>query len=236
MVQRISRAIQERWPKIPLYDIRGPRIMRTQEEFDNLLIPANHPQRASRKIRYLSDNRLLRSHMTPLLGRAVNIIHDQGLEQATFLMPGICYLRTLPAPERISEPHKLDIWLFQSPPISQQSESTLLEEVEVILQGIFQEKHWRSRAHPKVHPYTAPGFSIEVSLQPGLWIKMLECGQASAALLQKQGIDPRQFRVSAFGLGLERCVMAVKELNDIRLLRHPSLILPPFFRHREEKP
>ncbi|WP_313950117.1 hypothetical protein [Nostoc sp. FACHB-110] len=68
------------------------------------------------------------------------------------------------------------------------------------------------------HPYTRNGLEIEV-LVNGSWIEIGECGETHPGLL-KPG-----YTGLASGWGLDRLVMLVKGIDDIRLLRstHPRI-------------
>jgi phenylalanyl-tRNA synthetase alpha chain len=74
------------------------------------------------------------------------------------------------------------------------------------------------RCTPAEHPYTTGGLQIDI-LVDGEWVEIGECGIALPALLDESGLDSRRWSGLALGLGLDRLLMLVKRIPDIRLLR-----------------
>jgi phenylalanyl-tRNA synthetase alpha chain len=68
-----------------------------------------------------------------------------------------------------------------------------------------------------VHPYTLGGRQIDVEWD-GTWVEIAECGLAHPELLQRCGLGPGWSGL-ALGMGLDRLLMLVKGIPDIRLLR-----------------
>ncbi|MEA5361459.1 hypothetical protein VA596_18080 [Amycolatopsis sp., V23-08] len=67
---------------------------------------------------------------------------------------------------------------------------------------------WRLRDRPR--PYTVDGARLDVE-HDGAWVEVAECGLASPAVLARAGL--------ALGMGLDRMLMLLKCIPDIRLLR-----------------
>ncbi len=91
----------------------------------------------------------------------------------------------------------------------------------------------RTRLRPHFFPFTEP--SAEIDLQcfgcggepadPGCricggegWLEWGGCGMVDPAVLTACGIDPQRYTGFAFGMGLERTVMALHGLSDMRVL------------------
>ena len=69
-----------------------------------------------------------------------------------------------------------------------------------------------------VHPYTLNG--IEVYAKSGeSEIEVLEAGLAHPQVLKDAGFDPQIYSGLALGMGLDRLVMSLKHLSDIRYIR-----------------
>ena len=65
------------------------------------------------------------------------------------------------------------------------------------------------------HNYTDEGIEVEIKYK-GNWLEILECGLISQKLLDKHQLS--EYSGLALGLGLERLVMIMKEIDDIRVL------------------
>jgi phenylalanyl-tRNA synthetase alpha chain len=50
------------------------------------------------------------------------------------------------------------------------------------------------------------------------WIEIGGCGMVDPAVFQAVGIDPTRYTGFAFGMGLERMVMLIHAIPDLRLL------------------
>ena len=91
----------------------------------------------------------------------------------------------------------------------------------------------RTRLRPHFFPFTEP--SAEIDLQcfgcggepadPDCricggegWLEWGGCGMVDPAVLTASGIDPQRYTGFAFGMGLERTVMALHGLSDMRVL------------------
>src|SRR5215471_8658465 len=72
------------------------------------------------------------------------------------------------------------------------------------------------RQQPRTHPYTLHGRQLDV-YQDGRWVEVAECGLARASVLAAAGLHGRSGL--ALGMGLDRLLMLVKHIPDIRLLR-----------------
>jgi phenylalanyl-tRNA synthetase alpha chain len=77
---------------------------------------------------------------------------------------------------------------------------------------------WKLRIVDNPHPYTKEG--IEVNAVNGERdIEILECGLTSDQLLRNSGLDPEKYSGWVLGIGLDRLVMTLKAIPDIRYLR-----------------
>jgi phenylalanyl-tRNA synthetase alpha chain len=72
------------------------------------------------------------------------------------------------------------------------------------------------RQQPRTHPYTLDGRQVDV-YHDGHWVEIWECGLAHPNVLAAAGLHGRSGL--ALGMGLDRLLMLVKAIPDIRLLR-----------------
>ncbi|HEY8943601.1 MAG TPA: phenylalanine--tRNA ligase subunit alpha, partial [Polyangiaceae bacterium] len=88
-------------------------------------------------------------------------------------------------------------------------------------------KDQRIRMRGSYFPFTEP--SVEVDIRCTLcggsgcrvckmsgWLELLGAGLVHPVVLQNGGYDPREVRGIAFGMGIERMVMLLYGINDIR--------------------
>ena len=81
---------------------------------------------------------------------------------------------------------------------------------------------------PSYFPFTEP--SAEVDVYWGLnsetdyritkgtgWLEIMGCGMVDPAVLQNVNIDPNKYSGYAFGMGIERIVMLLYQMSDIRM-------------------
>lgn len=84
------------------------------------------------------------------------------------------------------------------------------------------------RMRPSYFPFTEP--SAEVDVYWGLnsetdyritkgtgWLEIMGCGMVDPAVLQQVNIDPETYSGYAFGMGIERIVMLLYQIGDIRM-------------------
>jgi phenylalanyl-tRNA synthetase alpha chain len=68
------------------------------------------------------------------------------------------------------------------------------------------------------HPYTVDGIEVYAGVD-GKEIEVFEAGLIHPEVLKITGLDPAQYSGLALGMGIERLIMARKNLPDIRLIR-----------------
>src|SRR5262249_28460753 len=68
------------------------------------------------------------------------------------------------------------------------------------------------------HPYTMNGLEVEVQIGER-WVEVLECGEIHPWLLNESNLPSHRWSGLAMGIGLDRLVMLIKRIDDIRLLR-----------------
>lgn len=85
------------------------------------------------------------------------------------------------------------------------------------------------RTQPAYFPFVEPGleFMIEkpaaIGGQPGQWLEVMGCGMIHPNVLEKAGIDSRQYRGFAWGGGIDRLVMLKYGIDDVRYFESGKL-------------
>ncbi|XP_020829478.1 phenylalanine--tRNA ligase, mitochondrial isoform X1 [Phascolarctos cinereus] len=224
-------------PLFSVFDGLSP-VVTTWQNFDSLLIPADHPSRNKGDNYYLNRIHMLRSHTS---AHQWNLIRA-GLN--AFLVVGDVYRRDqidchhypvfhqLEA-VRLFNKHQLfgdikdgePLQLFeQSSRSAHKQETHTLEAVKLVefdlkqtltklvthLFGDGLEIRWVDC----YFPFTHPSFEMEINFQ-GEWIEVLGCGIMEQQLVNSAGA--RSNIGWAFGLGLERLAMMLYNIPDIRM-------------------
>jgi phenylalanyl-tRNA synthetase alpha chain len=74
------------------------------------------------------------------------------------------------------------------------------------------------RCNETIHPYTMNGLEVEVRIG-ARWVEVLECGEIHPWLLNESKLPSQKWSGLAMGVGLDRLIMLIKQIDDIRLLR-----------------
>jgi len=109
-------------------------------------------------------------------------------------------------------PHQLDLWRVVKHPMTDADMDSMIDSLmDALLPGAVY------RAEARVHPYTCNGRQVDV-LRDSEWVEVWECGLAHPEVLEKAGLNETMAGL-ALGMGLDRLLMLVKGIRDIRVLR-----------------
>ncbi|KAM9332510.1 phenylalanine--tRNA ligase, mitochondrial isoform 2-T2 [Pholidichthys leucotaenia] len=228
-----------RWgnPLFSVHDNLSP-VVTTEQNFDSLLIPPDHPSRKRGDNYYLNRTTMLRAHTSAHQKELVS----SGLD--AFLLAGDVYRRDeIDASHypvfhqiegvRLFTDHELfsqvqngsDLSLFEQggrrTPQKQENHSleamklvefNLKETLTRLVTHLFGEDV-EVRWVDCYFPFTHPSFEMEVRFQ-GDWMEVLGCGVMEQELLNSGAGNKLGW---AFGLGLERLAMVLYGIPDIRL-------------------
>ena len=126
--------------------------------------------------------------------------------------PGMVYRRDAIDWQHTGTLHQLDLWRVTRRAMT----STDLDQMIAVLLGALAPGR-PHRQQPRAHPYTLHGRQVDVSHCGGRWVEVWECGLAHPRVLAAAGLHGRSGL--ALGMGLDRLLMLVKHIPDIRLLR-----------------
>jgi phenylalanyl-tRNA synthetase alpha chain len=215
-MQRIASAITstlaDHWG-CPVIEYRECPIVTIRDNYEVLGYPPDAPARESRYTRYVDQDRLLRTHASAMVPRAMAQLVT-GAEVDVVVAPvGLVYRRDVVDRLHVGEPHQLDLWRVRRD--GSRTGEELREMIAMIVEAVLPGARWR--ANQASHPYTEKGLEVEVSVD-GRWVELLECGLAGSHVLRAGGLDERWSGL-ALGIGLDRALMLRKGITDIRLLR-----------------
>jgi len=206
-----------------IFDAEDP-IVNSQQCFDDLLIPPDHPGRAPNDTYYVTDSTLLRTHTSAHQSQHLR----SGID--AFLCSGDVYRRDeidathYPAFHQMEGVKLMDHNLMEKAnsisgeewlktPECQMVVLDLKSTLEGLMDHLFgptTQKRWNE----DFFPFTQPSFELEI-YHNGEWMEVLGCGIIHEQVLEISNRSDR--RGWAFGLGLERLAMILFKIPDIRL-------------------
>ncbi|KAM4706095.1 phenylalanine--tRNA ligase, mitochondrial [Rhinophrynus dorsalis] len=224
-------------PLFSVYDDLCP-VVTTEQNFDRLLIPLDHPSRKKGDNYYLNNTHMLRAHTS---AHQWDLMHS-GLD--AFLAVGDVYRRDEIDRSHYPVFHQMEgVCLFSNHELfaevenkdscqlfeqgfrtANKQETHTLEAVKLVefrlkktlsklmahLFGEGLEVRWVDC----YFPFTHPSFEMEIKFQ-GEWMEVLGCGVMEQQLVNSAGAHEKIGW--AFGLGLERLAMILYGIPDIRL-------------------
>ncbi len=206
-------------------DVRVHRkdpIVTVADNFDNLLFPVDNIGRSSTYTHYIDDTHILRTHTTANMpGILRDLAESDDWEDVVILLPGLVYRRDVSDKKHVGEVHMLEMWRIVKN-ISRKviSKDDLLDVVRGVAETAA--PGWKLRIEDSPHPYTKEGVEVN-AMKDDHDIEILECGLIKDEILSQAGIDPVNYSGWALGIGLDRLVMTLKEIPDIRYLRSTNL-------------
>jgi phenylalanyl-tRNA synthetase alpha chain len=211
--------IQKMFGKLGFDVAEGPEVEDDFHNFEALNIPAHHPARAMHDTFYFDDNRLLRTHTSPVQIRVL----EKQKPPVRVIAPGRVY--------------RCDSDLTHTP-MFHQVEGLLVDEnvsfsdlkgtLEEFLKMFFEQDDLKTRFRPSYFPFTEPSMEVDISCvmcagegcrvcgHTG-WLEVLGCGMVHPEVFKHTGLDDETYTAYAFGMGVERLAMLRYGVNDLRL-------------------
>ena len=203
--------------------IEPPEIVDTGIGFDLFDFLPDHPARSRSDTYYVNDKNILRPHTTIMwyyhLKNETVKKRIENREVVGALAYGKVYRKDEIDHNHMNVFHQMDGW-YLIPRDQKIITSTDLENILIkIAQAIFG-SDIKYRFNKDTFPYTDPSIEMEISPPAGggRWIEVTGAGVVSEKVLEKLGVDSKQYNGWAFGFGLERLAILSMELPDIRLL------------------
>ena len=208
------------------FDIaEGPEVEYDYYNFEALNLPPDHPARDTQDTFYISDNVLLRTQTSSI---QVHVMENQ--------KPPIRII----AQGRVYRSDAVDA---THSPIFHQMEALVVDKgitmadlngtLEMLMKRLYGED-CKIRLRPHHFPFTEPSAEVDITCfncggkgcsmcKNEGYVELLGAGMVHPKVLRQCGIDPEVYSGFAFGLGLERFVMAIYGIIDMRLLYENDL-------------
>ncbi len=211
LIDRAVGALQAKW-HCEVRFCRGDRIVTVEENYDCLGFHRSDVTRDARYTRYLDARHMFRSHSSAMVPSALRHLAASPVPDVLVVCPGIVFRRDAIDRLHTGAPHQLDLWRISR---SSMIDSDMDEMIRTLATTLVPGAAYR--AEPRVHPYTTGGRQVDIESESG-WVEVWECGLAHRDVLARAGLDP-SWSGLALGMGLDRLLMLVKQIPDIRALR-----------------
>jgi phenylalanyl-tRNA synthetase alpha chain len=199
----------ERWSALPADIIRTSPVVPITDNYDRLFYQPDAIARSARYSHYIDGKHMLRTHTTACIPAALAETRSDRL----IVCPGLVYRRDVVDRLHVGEPHQTDFWIVRQARLRR---ADLLDMIAVVVETMLPGCAYR--CNETIHPYTVNGLEVEVRLGER-WVEVLECGEIHPWLLNESNLPSQQWSGLAMGIGLDRLVMLIKRIDDIRLLR-----------------
>lgn len=212
--QVIKKLNEYNFPDIHV--VRGNPIVPAADNFDCLLFSPGNPGRSSTYTRYTDENHVLRTHTSAPVPSTFKKL-EKKIDRSTFVFPGLVYRRDVIDPRHLDVFHQIDVWTLQdNRKYGRVNREDLLKLVKAVFEAACPDA--KMVVYEAKHPYTLDGIEVYAAIE-GKEIEVLEAGLAHPEVLRNSGIDSEKYSGLALGMGVERLIMARKNLPDIRLIR-----------------
>ncbi len=219
-ISLVRNRITEIFKNIGFAVADGPEIEDDWHNFTALNLPEYHPARDMQDTFFIETNPdiLLRTHTSSVQIRYM----EENTPPIRILAPGRVFRN-----EAISSRSHCIFHQIEGLYID---ENVSFADLKQTLQYFTTELFGKSkiRLRPSYFPFTEP--SAEVDVYWGLnsetdyritkgtgWLEIMGCGMVDPAVLQNVNIDADKYSGYAFGMGIERIVMLLYQMGDIRM-------------------
>lgn len=190
---------------------RGPKSVPIADNYDRLGFGPEAITRDARYTRYVDNQHMLRSHSSAMIPSALRQLADGPTDDVLLVCPGMVFRRDAIDWQHTGTPHQLDLWRISRRPLA---DGAMDDMVSLLLGALVPGLPHRQES--RIHPYTLEGRQVDVA-PDDRWVEVWECGLAHPEVLDAAGLGG--WNGLALGMGLDRLLMLVKGVPDIRLLR-----------------
>ncbi|MFH0791887.1 MAG: phenylalanine--tRNA ligase subunit alpha [bacterium] len=208
----------------------GPEIETDEYCFKRMNVPENHPARDMQDTIYINEpNLLLRTQTSSIEARLL----EDYKPPFKAVCPGRVYRN-----EKMNKSNHFIFHHYQGVVVLREiTMKDLFGTLDRLFKKMYGDKaivRYRNKYYPEVEPGVGPdmqcfnchGKGCSVCKGVG-WIEMGGAGIIHPNVLKMAGIDPQKWHGFAFGLGLDRWVMAKYKIVDIRTLLGGNLAYKP---------
>ena len=187
----------------------GPEIETDYYNFQALNIPDNHPARAMQDTFYTENNKVLRTHTSPMQVRYA----ETRTPPIKVIVPGRVYRVDMDATHSPMFHQMEGLWIEEGI-----SFANLKGVIIEFLRKFFEDENLELRFRASFFSFTEPSAEIDIKSKSGKWLEVMGCGMVHPTVLRYMNIDPDKYSGFAFGMGIDRFTMLKYNINDLRLM------------------
>ncbi len=228
-ISKVREEIEEFFISMGYDLLDGPELEEDLYNFEMLNIPKGHPARDMQDSFYITEEKLLRTHTSPVQARAM--LNNKEKSPIRIICSGYTYRKDNDDATHSHQFHQIE-GLFIDENISM---SDLKGTLELLSKKLFGESR-EIRIRSSYFPFTEPSIEIDISCfncskkgcnicKNSGWIEILGAGMVHPSVLKMGGYDPNKYTGFAFGMGLERISMLKYGINDVRYFYNNDLRL-----------
>lgn len=215
---RIEQYMRSTHPQSDVRVYREHPVVDVEDNYDNLLISSDNISRSSTYTHYVDNGHILRTHTTAYVPRILRkLTTSDDWTDVVILLPGLAYRRDVSDKKHVSQVHMLDMWRVVK---NDSCKPIVKDDLLTVVRGVAATAapDWKLRLVDSPHPYTKGGIEVNAVLGDRD-IEIIECGLIGDQILLNAGLEPKTYSGWALGMGLDRLVMTLKDIPDIRYLR-----------------
>ncbi len=219
LYERVAEYMRHAHIKSDVRVYRKDPIVTVADNYDNLLIASDNISRSSTYTHYVDKEHILRTHTTaqiPAILRELAATRNDW-NDVVILLPGLAYRRDVTDKKHVGQVHMLEMWRIVK---TGKDKPIVKDDLLAVVKGVANTAApgWKLRIIDSPHPYTKQGIEVNAVLGDRD-IEILECGLINDQILANAGLDPQEYSGWALGMGLDRLVMTLKDIPDVRYLR-----------------
>jgi phenylalanyl-tRNA synthetase alpha chain len=218
-VSRVFRDVRRIFAQLGYIPVSGPEVEYDRYNFTLVNMPPGHHSRDTQDTFFVDDDRVLRTHTSPVQIRSMLI---RGAPQRV-IVPGKAYRRDYDAT------HFPMFFQVEGMCID---EGIALSDLKGTLEFFAHSTFGMDRAirlRPHHFEFTEPSVEVDVSCavcggegcrlcKGSGWLEVLGGGMIHPNVLRNGGVDPARYSGFAFGIGVERIAMLSYGIEDGRLM------------------
>ncbi len=199
--------------------IQGPEIDTDYYNFEALNVPKNHPARDMQDSLYITDNIVLRTQTSNMQVHAMETLKPP----FKIVCPGRVYRND------DDSSHSPIFNQFEALVVDENvGLKDLMKMIDTILKRLFGEDV-KMRVRPSYFPFTEPSIEIDATCQMcggkgcslckgSGFSEVFGAGVVNPKVLEMSGIDSKKYSGFAFGPGIDRSVMVLNKIPNIKYL------------------
>ncbi len=200
----------------------GPELETEWYNFDALNVPKEHPSRDMQDTFWISNDRLMRTHTSPVQIRYM----EKHQPPIRVIVPGKVYRN-----EATDMTHEAQFYQVEGLAVGPDITLAHLKGTLTTFFGAFFGANVEVRFRPSFFPFTEPSVEVDMRLTGAgvseklrdRWIEVMGAGMVHPKVLSNAGIDPKHNQGFAFGGGIERLCMLKWGIDDVRLFHTGDL-------------